>query len=173
MNRLTFILLLILSVADNCRAQRTTRRSLRPIAAAVSDTTAGGDTIFRPGADMVTLSGYDKPLRSATETLFATNHSSRTIHSVTIHIVYRDMSGRQLHSRDATVAVTIPPGETRQLQFPSWDKQKSFVYHRSRRPPRAEYAPYDITATVAEIATSSGQTPIQSDSIQTSNATPY
>lgn len=142
-------MLLLCGIA--CTAQRTTRRNLRPITAAVEDTTVAADSIIYPQTDVVTLSGYDKPLRSTSESLFATNHSDLIIKSVTILITYIDMSGRQLHSREVTIDTPIPPGETRQLQFRSWDRQKSFVYHRSQRPKRAAYSPYDIIATITSI----------------------
>ena len=128
---------------------RTTRRNLHRSATTIANT-AVADTIT-PSSGMLVLSGYDKPLRSSRESIFATNRSRRTISSVTLQIEYIDAKGRQLHSRDVTLAVRIPPGETRQLTFASWDKQHAFFYNLSGKPRTSAGSPYSIRATPTRI----------------------
>lgn len=134
--------------AISLSAQRTTRKNLRPLPAAAQTENTGFDTIVNINPDDILLTGYDKPLRSNKETIFVTNHTDRRILSITLRIDYSDMKGRQLHSRETTVNCDIPPHQTRQLTFRSWDAQQSFVYHRSQRPRRADFSPYDIRTAI-------------------------
>ncbi|MBD5254704.1 MAG: hypothetical protein HDS53_01315 [Barnesiella sp.] len=131
----------------SAEAQRTTRKRLHPIATDTTTVTSA-DTIRSFDPAMLILSGYDKPLRSTNESIFLRNLTDRVITSVTLSIDYFDMHGRQLHNREVTIPCSIPPKATRQLTFRSWDRQKSFVYHRSQRPKRADYSPYDIHTTI-------------------------
>ncbi len=99
-----------------------------------------------PDSGDITLAGYDKPLRTRRETILATNHRADTIDSLFITIRYIDTDGRQLHERPVKIGQRIPAGETRQLQFPTWDVQQSYYYYLST-PPRAGI-PYRILARV-------------------------
>lgn len=141
---LTLIIVAAALTAAPSKKQRTTRRPLRTHDIETVATAYSAVTLDE--ADII-LAGYDKPLRSRRETIFATNASpdSLPISSLRITITYRDISGRQLHHRSVWVNAEIPPGQTRQLSFPSWDTQQSFYYHRSK-PPHSVAAPYDITA---------------------------
>lgn len=145
------ILFTALMCSITTTAQRTTRRHLKPIVTTTAspESTAPIDTVNNPSTSTLVLTGYDKPLRSTTESMFIKNLTGRHILSVTLHLEYLDMSGRQLHLRDVTIPCDIPPGQTRQITFRSWDRQKSFVYHRSQRPRRADYSPYKINASVS------------------------
>ncbi len=82
----------------------------------------------------VALYGFDKPLQSLYESVFARNLTDSTICCVYLTIEYIDRKERQLHKRQCRVKTLIPPGETRLLRFPSWDRQNSFYYEKSRRP---------------------------------------
>ncbi|MCM1483249.1 MAG: hypothetical protein NC043_02865 [Muribaculaceae bacterium] len=127
--------------------RRTTRRALHTSAPASKPAIAGADTIVHPQG-WIKVSGYDKPLRSSRESALFTNTASRTIISVTIGIHYTDMQGRELHARTVELPCSIPPDATRQLYWPSWDRQLTFYYHLSPRPRRASATPYRITCTV-------------------------
>lgn len=130
-------------------AQRTTRRGIRHKAQAQATVTAAADTIFSPADSLVSLSGYDKPLRSRRETFFVTNTSPQRISAVNITLEYFDSSGRQLHSRTITIPTDIPAGETRKVDTPSWDTQLTFYYRES---PPARVAtrcyPYSVTSRI-------------------------
>jgi hypothetical protein len=106
------------------------------------------DTIVAPGAEVVRLSGYDKPLRSSAETLFVSNGLEVAIEQLAVRIVYSDMSGRQLHERVVELRVHVPAGATRQVRFKSWDTQKSFYYHRGQRPRVDAVTPYSVNCMV-------------------------
>lgn len=92
---------------------------------------------------VVRFSGYEKTLRSTRETVFVTNLSSREMEGVIFTITYKDASGRQLHQARRVAHVGIPVGETRRVDFPSWDKQFTFYYVGSPRP-RVSSIPYDV-----------------------------
>ncbi|MDE5799585.1 MAG: FxLYD domain-containing protein [Paramuribaculum sp.] len=129
-------------------AQRTTRRGVKPSHRPTATATAA-DTLFSPGDSVVSLSGYDKPLRSRRETFFVTNASARSISAIDVTLEYFDSSGRQLHRRTITIPVDIPAGETRKVDTPSWDTQLTFYYRES---PPARVAtrcyPYSVTSLI-------------------------
>ncbi len=92
----------------------------------------------------IRFSGYEKTLRATKETVFASNMlEERDISAITFTITYTDNSGRLLHKRHLTVHQEIPAGETRKIDFPSWDRQMTFYYSGSPRP-RVSAIPYDI-----------------------------
>ena len=130
--------------------RRTTRKNLKPIhmtekrPVSVPDTIAL-DTLDSPDNHLkVRLSGYDKPLRSTRESLFATNRTPYDIDGIILKLTYIDSSGRELHSRLVTVRCDIPRGATRKIDFRSWDSQQSFYYKLSPKPKRDGATPYDI-----------------------------
>lgn len=97
-------------------------------------------------ADSLDIKDYDKPLRSLRETFFATNHYSSTITSMTVELTYRDEHGLMLHSRRVNIRCEIPPGETRQLYTPAWDRQFTYYYSRTRIKPKSHGAiAYEVT----------------------------
>lgn len=128
------------------RRERTTRRGLQRVAVTSQATTADADTIV-PSAGMITLSGYDKPLKSSKESIFVTNRSRRTVSDIEVSLTYLDPQGRQLHERHITITIALPPGQTRQFYFPSWDKQRAFFYELSGKPRTSDGSPYKIKAT--------------------------
>lgn len=141
----------------NVHSDDTTRKGpLQPRIAAHQ--TASTDTITIEGnrisPDSLTITSYDKPLRSMRETFFVTNnHRSMTMLSITLQFTYRRHdNGAMLHSRTATIAANIPPGETRQLYVTSWDRQYSYYHHATRirpRSPKAVAYDTDISAISA------------------------
>lgn len=124
----------------------TTRGRLRT---AVTETQTC-DSAVATGDSAMILRGYDKPLRSSKESIFVTNTLDLGVTAVHITIDYTDLQGRQLHRRARWIATDIPPRQTRQLSFPSWDRQQAFYYHLSR-PPRSSAAPYRITAVIDSV----------------------
>lgn len=129
--------------AQGARPQRTTMRGLKvkPLPPAARDT-------LHAHTGAVTLSGYEKPLRSSTETMLVTSLlDSATVAEINVRLDYTDTQGRMLHSREVTLTVDIPPGETRQAAFPSWDRQHTYYYRLNQAPQRAQGTPFDVKAT--------------------------
>lgn len=148
------ILLLSSTNADAQRKQSTTRRNLRveqrlkprverDTTSRVIITVADDDTTYR-------LSGFDKPLNSRVETMFLTNKTDKTLIGVFLTIEYLDRSGRQLNKVSQSIRTDIPPGETRQLQWYSWDRQQSFFYIGSRQP-RSRATGFDVKCRVDSV----------------------
>lgn len=79
----------------------------------------------------VRFSGFDKKGSSMTESLFVTNLSDSEIVSLTVRLRYAALDGRMFHERDVRIDCVIPAGDTRKVDFRSWDTQRSFRYHRS------------------------------------------
>ena len=143
------ILAAVLVLASVLTAQRTTRRSLKAEPKSIENASAPVDTVLSPDEHTVDINGYDKPLRSRRETFFATNNSERHLEGVAFTITYLDRAGRQLHKATHNLAADIPPAETRQLSYRSWDEQQAFYYIRSAVPERAQQAtPYDVRITI-------------------------
>lgn len=90
--------------------------------------------------------GYEKPLRATKETLFIENLTDSTINTVSFTIEYLDSSGRKIHQRQLKHTPRIPPRQTRRIDIPSWDTQKSYYYRRGDTP-RKTATPYDIKIT--------------------------
>lgn len=128
------------------KRQNSTRHGLKAIPRQTAQVSAASlDTITGDGI-AVDFYGYEKTLRSTRETVFVTNRSSRPTAALRFTINYYDAQGRLLHSRQVRAAAEIPPGETRRLDFPSWDKQCTFYYTGSPRP-RTPAIPYSIKIT--------------------------
>lgn len=149
--RLVFTILLIAATLS-ASADKTTRKGLKAIT--VKEQTVKTDSIdtFVPSPGMIRLSGYDKPLRSYKESIYATNASRRVLSYINIEITYFDESGRQMHKRNVKLNVHIPAGETRQITFSSWDKQRNLYYIKSGKPRTSDGTPYSISAQVIEAA---------------------
>lgn len=156
-NRLRMLLtvLAVAAVSATGWSDNTLRGKLKPAAKPVTaaDTVKAAaaepfDTIAAPSPSLVRLSGYDKPLRASSETLFVTNRLADEILQLSIKLVYTDMSGRQLHERDAEVRVAIPAGATRRVKLKSWDTQKSFYYYLGQKPKVDAVTPYKVKCTV-------------------------
>ena len=149
--RTLVVISILVAVALNCSAQRTTRKNLK--LREVADTTVVCDTIKDADTNVIEIAGYDKPLNSNKETFFATNRGKATIVSIGITFNYFDTQKRQLHKASKTINCSIPSGETRLLSIPSWDKQNSFYYHRSVQP-RRQATPYSVTHSIDFVVTS-------------------
>lgn len=120
------------------KAAKIAKAAANEAPAVTVDTIAAGDSTLR-------LAGYDKPLRSRHESLLITSLVDDTVVGATFTITYLDLQGRTLHERDVTVNALVPPGETRLVDFPSWDRQQAFYYHRGPKPRSAAVTPYDVS----------------------------
>lgn len=156
MKHLALFVLLTMTAALFCAAQYTTRPDLQPQPAVTSPAaaadTAVADTLRGEQAQaIVTVTGYEKPLRSTKETvLIRLSDDAPVLSAVVLDIEYRDMSGNALHRRSVTLPISQEAGQTRMHVFRSWDVNRVFYYHLNR-PPRttAQGTPYKIAMTVA------------------------
>lgn len=138
------LLLLIALAAASASPARADENTMRPaLRRAVATAPAPADitdTLHVVSADSLRLHGYDKPLRSMHETFFATNPGPHTISAITLDIIYRTLDGTMLHARRVRMACDIPPGQTRQLRTPAWDRQQRHYYHLTRSHPASPRA---------------------------------
>lgn len=141
-----FIVLLIISFLSlSVAADNTTRKKLHRTEK-YDSTEMRSDTVTLT-KEAVRLSGYEKPLRSTKESVFLTNQSDKKLVYVKLLLDYYDEDGRQLHQREVELNCDVPAHETRQLIFPSWDKQKTFYYYLSSKPKSALGTPYKVKTT--------------------------
>lgn len=131
-------------LADRRNTSRSRLSTAQPVAEEAQ--TPVYEFIIPDSAEIV-LSGYDKPLRSTRETEFITNNTPHHITRIVLTTVYFDINGRMLHTMARNIDVDLPAGDTRKIDFTSWDRQKSFYYHRST-PPRTSAIPYSIKQSV-------------------------
>lgn len=82
--------------------------------------------------DQVVFSGFDKNQSSAKESFFIINNTDRTLTGITLYIDYNTPDGRQLHKQFLKLSCSIPAGQTRKVDIPSWDTQRSFYYYKSQ-----------------------------------------
>lgn len=113
------------------------------------------DTVTVVSQSDIRLSGYDKPLNSRKESLFVSNRTEREITAVEIRITYKDMQQRMLHETEKLLRTDIPPGETRRVEFPSWDRQNSFYYYKGRQPRVGNVTPYRVDCSVIRYVSTS------------------
>ncbi len=142
---LIFIVAAATGIGANAQRANTISRNLKPLKAqANAPATEPFDTIAAENFN-VGLSGYEKTLRATRETVFITNRSdSREIGGIIFTVTYLDNAGRILHRRRVEAHPDIPAGETRRVDFPTWDRQMTFYYKGSPRP-RVPSIPYDVT----------------------------
>lgn len=141
------IIMLAMSAIGILANTRTTRSHLKAAPDSAALTARAAQLL--PAADSLTVSRYDKPLRSSSESLFLSNRSRSSVAMVSLTIVYLSMDGEMLHSRTIDIPCSIPAGETRQLTFRAWDRQKAYYHHATRVTPRSQKAiPYRTQITV-------------------------
>lgn len=142
----TAIILLLLPIIAS--AQKTTRPRLTVIPQQEENYTTHADTITSLDSK-ITVSGYEKTLRSKHESLLITNSTDSTIDELNITVDYLDIKGRQIHQRTVRIETEIPKGETRMATFPSWDKQCAWYYELCPPPRTTNNAtPYRVKVTV-------------------------
>lgn len=143
--RSLLILLLLCALAANARRQVT---GPAKVAAPPAEIEAA-DTI-RTNLEGIALSGYDKPNQALREAFFVTNNHPDSIEIAELNITftYSDMKGRMLHEATRAIKCTIPAGETRRVEVPSWDRNCAFHYYRSQAPKRRASTPYKVASKV-------------------------
>lgn len=147
LNRPLLVLLLAASLSCACNA----RKARLNFDAAPADTIATDPHTLEYAAsyaESVTLAGYSKTRDASRESLLASNSGTETVVRLVIEIDYRSMDGRQITKRTVEIPCVIPPGETRKLDFTTWDAQHVFYYHGSPSPRRAPASPYMVRACV-------------------------
>lgn len=157
--RIFILISIVLAMALHSEARKgkkpdPSRRSVARVTAKVAAETVNSDTIVFPPSDSVVVAGYEKTLRSTTESMIVSNHTSHDIRSLGLDICYMDMSDRMLHrvSREVSPEDGIPSGESRMVSVPSFDRQGLFYYHRSPRPKRAARAtPFKVNVKIRYI----------------------
>lgn len=151
MKRLLLILTAAACTATAFHAQNTWRGKRRtPVP---RSTVATAPPMLPCDSGTMSAAGFEKTLRSTTESLFLTNHSADTIERVLLHIEYLDTSGRQLHSRSEYIGVNLPPAATRKVDIKSFDRQGVFYYQLSGRPrTRANATPFEVRLSIDSIS---------------------
>lgn len=99
--------------------------------------------------EQVRFSGFDKVTESSKESFFVTNLTDGEVTQVALYIEYLTPDGRQLHKRFLRIDCNIPPGETRRMDVPSWDKQHTFYYEGSRAPVRRKASPFKVVFEIS------------------------
>lgn len=79
----------------------------------------------------VTFLAYDKKASSSKETFFIKNDSGVYLYNLKVEISYFNTSGNLIHKRIVDFISNCPENETRKIDIPSWDTQKSFHYVNS------------------------------------------
>lgn len=155
MKNILFCLSVILVSAVSIMADNTLRgNKLKAMPEALNPAMAGKitpivtDTLREPENTVISLSGYDKPLRTSRETFLVTNNGEKDMLSMAVTIDYMDMEGRQLHQRTDTIDARVPAGETRMLRLSTWDSQHSYYYHLGQKPRTSNVTPYRVKARV-------------------------
>lgn len=159
--RLTIILLALLAPSLCVSGRKGKKPDPQRVGRNASTHTAANsvsacDTIMLPPADSITVAGYEKTLRSNTESMIISNHTSDDITAVGLDIQYLDMKGRMLHrcSQSVNLPDGIPSGESRMVSIPSFDRHGLFYYYLSPKPKRTTRAtPFKVAVTVSYICT--------------------
>ncbi|MCM1005970.1 MAG: hypothetical protein NC402_06725 [Prevotella sp.] len=139
-NRLIILLLAMLALVSTFARRQTLHINEKAMSAQKRVLgEASADSVFAlsgdEAANAVRVFGYDKPHNATKESLFITNNLlSDTIISVTLTLKYSALNGAELHTRTIKESCLIAPGQTKRLQFASWDATRTFYYYRT--PPR-------------------------------------
>lgn len=102
---------------------------------------------MREACAAIRFSGFDKPAYSRNESFFITNNSHDPLCRLELSVTYLLSDGRMLHERVIPVECDIPPGHTRNVTVPAWDRQGTFRYCRSKAPARGGAIPFDVSFT--------------------------
>lgn len=140
------ILLLGISFAYPER-RRTTRSNLHP--REELEIKPGVTCWVRPDSarPAVRFCGYEKKQSATKETLFIENLTDSAIVQVDFTIQYFDTSNREIHRRNLTQPVDLPPRRTRRLDIRSWDTQKTYYYLGGPKP-RTSATPYTVAVAL-------------------------
>ena len=103
--------------------------------------------IFKEVADSLNFVGYDKKGSADYETFFVDNSSSQDIMDVEVEISYFSNGDKLIHKRRQVVQGYFPHKESRKIDIPTWDRQKSYHYIRSV-PSKKGSTPYTVSIKV-------------------------
>lgn len=98
---------------------------------------------FEEVAKRLTFLGYDKKTSSAKESFFVENGSETPLSSIELEITYFTTAGKQIHKRTVELKEAFTPGDSKKVDIPSWDTQKSFHYLKST-PSKNGSTPYSV-----------------------------
>ena len=102
-----------------------------------------------PNADDNTITnqlfffGFDKPLNSSYESFFITNSLDKDIVGLDLEIEYLTTDSLPLHKRVVNIECNLRKKETKRVDIKSWDKQKSFYFHKNSKP-RKQATPFIV-----------------------------
>lgn len=152
-----FASLLIACCSSGLEAKKVSLKLKAPKAEVSSEkknhkTTSKKGEAFTNVAKALTFTGYDKKPAAATETFFIGNGSDQNLKMVELEITYLTPDGKQLHKRTVEIEQWLPSGETRKIDIPSWDKQKSFHYVKSPAG-KSGSAPYTVRFKIKSFIT--------------------
>lgn len=91
----------------------------------------------------IKFTGYEKEANSSHESIIIVNDSPLTIKNIATDIVYTDLKGRMIHKRPVYLNIEIPSGESRKIDFKTWDIQHTYYYHLGNAPKKTA-TPYKV-----------------------------
>lgn len=144
---LPLLFLVMVFVTSDAGAKKITTRLNVPKVVKPTDKssifTAECGEEFDNVAHNVIFFGYDKKASATKESFLIKNESASDIFSIEIEISYFTTTGNLIHKRTAEVKTAVPSGETRIVDIPSWDTQKSYHYIYST-PSQKGSTPYTV-----------------------------
>lgn len=108
-----------------------------------SSTETDEDVIPLNISNKIRFVGYDKEINSSQESFIIVNETDYEVTGFRVSIDYMDLRDRMLHSRDIERPCEIPPGESRKIDIPSWDTQKTYYYYLGNEPKKVA-TPYKV-----------------------------
>ena len=93
---------------------------------------------------------YDKKTNAPKETFFIDNGSDIDLDGLNLEISYFNSAGKLIHRRNAEISTPLPAKETRKVDIPSWDTQKSYHYINSV-PSRKGSSPYTVRFKILSV----------------------
>lgn len=135
-----------------CAFARKMKLSVKPEVADTIAMTEGSLTVCSPcvpcndgySIDQAQITGFDKRAEALVESFFITNTTDRRLTGLDFTLSYYTLDGRMLHSRHVEIDCDIPAGQTRKFDIKSFDRQKSFYYHKSQAPSRRRATPFRV-----------------------------
>ena len=146
------IVLALAAICSPCAFSRKSKLVVNPLPADTVSYAEGSLTVCSPcvpcnegySIEQAKITGFDKRTESTVESFFVTNTTDRRLTGLDFTLTYLTVDGKQLHSRHVEIESDIPPGETRKYDIRSFDRQKSFYYHKSQAPVRRKATPFSI-----------------------------
>lgn len=139
-----------------CAFARRMRLKVKPEPVDTTAMTEGSFTVCSPcvpcndgySIEQAQITGFDKRAEAVVESFFVTNTTDRRLVGMDFTLTYYTLDNRMLHSRHVEIDCDIPAGETRKFDIKSFDRQKSFYYHKSQAPARRQATPFRISLQI-------------------------